>query len=298
MAAGPRAEHSMIRNPCSGGVVAIAPPVREGRIVAVAAPGAGARVWPYWGRWSRSPLDDALDGLRGHGDPATGRSAWPTTGPWRPRPWPTWAARTPSPRWVEHYRRRLEPAPPPADRPLSEEDWPQALGRGRALRGLARVVRARGRRPPARRRRRRVGPAPPAGRGRRGHARAHPHRARRPRPGGGGHAPAPARVGERPGVLGLDLPGATRPTAADRQGGRARRARRPAVSGRGRAAPAAHQRHGGAGGRHRRRVRAGGRLARLERRPRRVARRSWPRAARWPICATRTTAAPSVSSTR
>jgi hypothetical protein len=30
--------------------------------------------------------------------------------------------------WVEHYRRRLEPAPPPADRPLSEEDWPAALG--------------------------------------------------------------------------------------------------------------------------------------------------------------------------
>ncbi len=31
--------------------------------------------------------------------------------------------------WVEQYRRRLEPAPPPADRPLSEEDWPAALGR-------------------------------------------------------------------------------------------------------------------------------------------------------------------------
>jgi hypothetical protein len=30
--------------------------------------------------------------------------------------------------WVEHYRTRLEPAPPPAERPLSEEDWPQALG--------------------------------------------------------------------------------------------------------------------------------------------------------------------------
>jgi hypothetical protein len=30
--------------------------------------------------------------------------------------------------WVERYRRRLEPAPPPADRPLSEEDWPAALG--------------------------------------------------------------------------------------------------------------------------------------------------------------------------
>jgi hypothetical protein len=30
--------------------------------------------------------------------------------------------------WVEYYRRRLEPAPPAADRPLSEEDWPEALG--------------------------------------------------------------------------------------------------------------------------------------------------------------------------
>ena len=31
--------------------------------------------------------------------------------------------------WVEHYRTRLDPAPPPAARPLSEEEWPQALGR-------------------------------------------------------------------------------------------------------------------------------------------------------------------------
>jgi hypothetical protein len=30
--------------------------------------------------------------------------------------------------WVEGYRKRLEPAPPPAGRPLSEEDWPAALG--------------------------------------------------------------------------------------------------------------------------------------------------------------------------
>lgn len=30
--------------------------------------------------------------------------------------------------WVEHYRKRLDPALPPADRPLSEEEWPQALG--------------------------------------------------------------------------------------------------------------------------------------------------------------------------
>jgi hypothetical protein len=31
--------------------------------------------------------------------------------------------------WVERYRSRLDPAPPTADRPLSEEEWPAALGR-------------------------------------------------------------------------------------------------------------------------------------------------------------------------
>jgi hypothetical protein len=30
--------------------------------------------------------------------------------------------------WVAYYRKRLDPAPPPAARPLSEEDWPHALG--------------------------------------------------------------------------------------------------------------------------------------------------------------------------
>lgn len=30
--------------------------------------------------------------------------------------------------WADHYRQRLDPASPPADRPLSEEDWPGALG--------------------------------------------------------------------------------------------------------------------------------------------------------------------------
>jgi hypothetical protein len=30
--------------------------------------------------------------------------------------------------WVERYRVRLDDAPPPADRPLTEEDWPAALG--------------------------------------------------------------------------------------------------------------------------------------------------------------------------
>jgi len=32
--------------------------------------------------------------------------------------------------WVARYRTRLEPAPPPAPRPLTEEEWPDALGQG------------------------------------------------------------------------------------------------------------------------------------------------------------------------
>ena len=31
--------------------------------------------------------------------------------------------------WVERYRRRLDDAPAPADRPLSEDEWPPSLGR-------------------------------------------------------------------------------------------------------------------------------------------------------------------------
>ena len=31
--------------------------------------------------------------------------------------------------WVQHYRRRLDEAPPPVVRPLTEEEWPAALGR-------------------------------------------------------------------------------------------------------------------------------------------------------------------------
>ncbi len=31
--------------------------------------------------------------------------------------------------WVERYRGRLDEAPPPADQPLSEQEWPAALGR-------------------------------------------------------------------------------------------------------------------------------------------------------------------------
>lgn len=51
--------------------------------------------------------------------------------------------------WVEHYRRRLEPASPPADRPLSEAEWPDALGReGRFGEWLALFEREVADRPP------------------------------------------------------------------------------------------------------------------------------------------------------
>ena len=53
--------------------------------------------------------------------------------------------------WVEGYRGRLDPAPPPADRPLSEEDWPGALGEESQFARSARAVRARGGGPAARR---------------------------------------------------------------------------------------------------------------------------------------------------
>ena len=138
--------------------------------------------------------------------------------------------------WVEHYRRRLEPAPPPADRPLSEEEWPQRPRRGGRASPNGSPC-SSGRSPTARRSpwwasgrlascRARSGPP------RHGLIRtAHAVRAL----GGRRHAAASARAGERPGLLGLDIPGAARAAAADRQGGRARRAGRPALPGRGRA---------------------------------------------------------------
>src|SRR5271163_222196 len=33
------------------------------------------------------------------------------------------------PAWVGAYRDRLRPAPPPAEKPLGEEEWPTALGK-------------------------------------------------------------------------------------------------------------------------------------------------------------------------
>src|SRR5258708_13043561 len=53
--AGPRAEDSMIRNPCRGGVVAIGTPLVDGRIVAATAPGTSGRAPTYWGDGDGGP---------------------------------------------------------------------------------------------------------------------------------------------------------------------------------------------------------------------------------------------------
>ena len=286
----------MIRNPCSGGVVAIAPPVRDRRIVAVAAPGTGGRVWPYWGRGGVPPRR-RVDGLRGHG------TLLRVAGAGQPRPDGGRGAGPPGPRGSHRGLGRALPqaarAGTPAGRPAALRGGMAASPRrGGPLRRMAHLVRTGGRRPPAGRRGGRVGASPPAGRGRGRHARAHPHRARRARPGGRRHAAASARTGKRPGLLGLDIPGAARAAAADRQGGRARRAGRPALPGRGRAASSCSSatwwcRSGTSPtNSSRRSPRSAGAAARSNCSTR------WPGAVRWPTCATRTTAARSVSCTR
>src|SRR5579871_522488 len=140
MAAGPRAEHSMIRNPCSGGVVAIAPPVRERRIVAVVAPGTGARVWPYWVR-GVSPPRRRADGLRYHGAPL--RVARPG------QPWAHGGRGTRPPRPRGRHRGlgaalpRAARAGVPARRPTARRGGlARRPRRGGALRRMARPVRA------------------------------------------------------------------------------------------------------------------------------------------------------------
>ena len=220
MAAGPRAEHSMILNPCSGGVVAIGPPVVKGRIVAAAAraPAAGPR---HTGAVETEALDDALTVFAATA-PSTARSAWPTTGPWSPRRWRTWAGRR-HPRLggaLPRPPRRgaATGAPPPARRGVAGR-----ARRGGALPRVARPLRARDRRPPDGRGRGRVGAASAARHRRGGDARADPHRSRGARPRRGRHAAAPARGRERAGLLGLELPGAPGPAAADRARGCGRR---------------------------------------------------------------------------
>ena len=195
------------------------------------------------------------------------------------------------------------PAPPrrrPASgRPAGRRRLAGRPGRRGALSRMARPLRARAGRPPARRRGGRMGaPAccpgrsapPPTG----SSAPAHALR-------GLGGADTPPRRLELASALAFwgssyqELPG---PPLLIGHQQRARGPGRAALPSRGRPAPAAHQRHGGPGDRHRRRVRAGRVLAGRRRRLHRAARTSWPPGVRWPTCATRTGAGPSACSIR
>lgn len=75
-----------------------------------------------------SPLDDALTVFAATG-PRYGSLGLANHGPMAAEALAHLGREDAIAGWVEHYRRRLEPAPPPSDRPLTEEDWPQALGR-------------------------------------------------------------------------------------------------------------------------------------------------------------------------
>ena len=145
MAAGPRAEHSMILMPCSGGVVAIGPPVVEGRIVAAAATGAGPRTSPYWGDGDGGPRR-RLTVFAGTA-PRYGSLGLANHGPMAAEALAHLGRDDAIAGWVERYRLRLDEAPPPADRPLTEADWPAALGQAGPLPRVAGALRERGRRP-------------------------------------------------------------------------------------------------------------------------------------------------------
>ena len=74
-----------------------------------------------------SPLDDALTVFAGTA-PRYGSLGLANHGPMAAEALAHLGREDAIADWVEQYRRRLEPAPPPAERPLSEEDWPHALG--------------------------------------------------------------------------------------------------------------------------------------------------------------------------
>ncbi len=118
--------------------------------------------------------------------------------------------------WAEGYRRRLDPASPPADRPLSEEDWPGALGEETRLRDwLALFEREVADRPPVAVVGEWVPRLLPGTVGAAGHGlirTAHAVRAL----SGADTPPRRLELGERARVLGVELSGAARPAAADR----------------------------------------------------------------------------------
>jgi hypothetical protein len=74
-----------------------------------------------------SPLDDALTVFAATG-PRYGSLGLANHGPMAAEALAHLGREDAIAEWVEYYVQRLEPAPPPADRPLSEEEWPQALG--------------------------------------------------------------------------------------------------------------------------------------------------------------------------
>jgi hypothetical protein len=73
------------------------------------------------------PLDDAL-GVFAATAPEFGRFGLSNHGPMAAEVLGQLGHTDAIPAWVADYRQRLDTAPPPADRPLGEVDWPAALG--------------------------------------------------------------------------------------------------------------------------------------------------------------------------
>ena len=171
----------MILMPCSGGVVAIGPPVVEGRIVAVAAPGAGAPPGHTGTMETVTALDDALTVFAATA-PRYGSLGLANHGPMAAEASRSWARPTPSPDGWSGTGVASTPAPPPAAPPAGGGGVAgRPRRRSRFPDWLALFEREVADRPPVRGRGR-MGAPPVAGHGRCGDPRPHPHRARRARP--------------------------------------------------------------------------------------------------------------------
>src|SRR3974390_2103091 len=131
MAAGPSAEASMIRKPGKGGVCAICPPVlrrpdRSGRRGG-SRPGHERRSLAILGPVSTDALDHAL-GVFAATAPQYGPYGFANHGPTACEAMANLGRAGAIEGWVTRYGPRLEDAPPPASRSLSETEWPEALG--------------------------------------------------------------------------------------------------------------------------------------------------------------------------
>lgn len=73
------------------------------------------------------PLDDALSALA-ETAPRYGRHGLANHGPMAAEALAHLGRADAIAPWLARYRTRLDPAPPPAERPLSEDEWPKALG--------------------------------------------------------------------------------------------------------------------------------------------------------------------------